>query len=99
MESRVNEFHTRMVLSSDPETMYRPLGEQLIAPTISECPLRGLLSRAPVLASQIRMVLSTDPEMICCPSGEYATDVTQPVWPSRGLPIAVPVLAFPIRVG
>src|SRR5258706_7242249 len=45
------------------------------------CPLRGLLTIAPVSISQIRIVLSLDPVAMWYPFGEQQMDLTTPACP------------------
>ena len=69
------------MLSSEPETTFRPSGEYATLVTPLVCPVSGSPTGAPVCASQIRIVLSQEPETTFRPSGEYATLVT-----SLGMP-------------
>ena len=65
---------TRMVMSSDPEMILDPLGENTTERIHLSWPRRGGSISMPVLALQTRMVLSFEPEMILDPSGENATE-------------------------
>ena len=49
--------HTRIVLSTDPDTMRLPSGENETNLSQSSCPLRGGRSRSPVSASHITLTL------------------------------------------
>jgi len=69
--------HNRMVLSSEPEAMHVPSGENATDLTESECPCRGSSMVAPDAASHNQMVLSREPEATCVPSGENETDETE----------------------
>ena len=66
-------FHTRMVLSADPDTMRDPCHDTDF--TQSVCPFK-VCKHFPDDASHTRKVLSDDPDTILVPSGENATDLT-----------------------
>src|SRR6267154_391610 len=77
--SLVSASHNRIVVSSDPDTMRLPSGENATELTQLSCPVRGARSGSPVSASHNRMVLSYDPDTMRLPSGENAADVTSPL--------------------
>ena len=56
--SPVSASHTRIVLSSEPETMRRPSGENATDLTQSLWPFKGPTTSSPVSASHTRIVLS-----------------------------------------
>src|SRR6266702_2362122 len=67
-------FHTRIVRSSEPETMRWPSGENATDPTKPVCPVNGPATASPVVAFHIRIVRSCEPETMRWPSGENATE-------------------------
>src|SRR5438876_896769 len=72
---------TRSVLSSEPDTIFFPSGENVTDLTKSVWPINGPRMVNPDSASQTRSVLSKEPDTIFFPSGEKATDATEFVWP------------------
>ena len=69
-------FHTRIVLSYEPETMYWPSGENATELTELVCPVKGPAAVSPVMAFHTQIVRSKEPETMCWLSGENATDRT-----------------------
>ncbi len=65
--------HNRSVLSSEPETMRWPSGENATLVTEPSWPRSGSPTGWPVAASHNRSVLSPEPETMRWPSGENAT--------------------------
>src|SRR6266702_4719541 len=76
--SPVVAFHTRIVPSSEPETMCWPSGENATDLTEDECPLNGSAMVFPVVAFHTRIVSSEEPETMCWPSDESAMESTGP---------------------
>src|SRR6266436_5916100 len=76
--SPVVAFHTRIVPSSEPETMWWPSGENATERTEYVCPVKGPATVSPVVAFHTRIVPSSEPETMWWPSGENATDPTVP---------------------
>ena len=56
--------HILILLSSDPETMYLPSGENATDMTVSVWPSNGSETSFPVCASHILIVLSHDPAIV-----------------------------------
>ena len=69
-------LHTRIVPSSEPETMYWPFGENATDLTEFVCPVKGSAAVSPVVAFHTQIVRSFEPETMRWPSGENATDRT-----------------------
>ena len=77
-------FHKQIDLSTDPETMCWPSGENATEVTKSECPLNGPATVSPVMVFHTQIVLSLEPETMCWPSGENATEFTKFECPLNG---------------
>ncbi len=75
--SPVVAFHTRIVPSSEPETMWWPSGENATELTERVCPVNGLNTVSLVVAFHTRIVPSKEPETMWWPSGENETELTQ----------------------
>src|SRR6266852_8711792 len=91
-------FDTRIVRSSEPETMCRPSDENATDQTQPLCPVKGPAAVSPVMACHTRNVPSLEPETMYWPSGENATDQTIPVCPVKGPAAVSPVMAFHTRI-
>jgi phosphatidylethanolamine-binding protein (PEBP) family uncharacterized protein len=74
----VAESQSLTVLSSDPDAISLPSGENATPRTGDEWPL-SVPQAAPVAESQSLTVLSSDPDAISLPSGENATPQVE--WP------------------
>ena len=72
MRSPLNTLHTSIVLSSDPDAKYSPLGENTTLKTHSECPMRVLMS-SPLDTLHTPIILSLDPDAKYSPFGENTT--------------------------
>src|SRR6266702_3641278 len=71
-------FHTRIVRSSEPETMRWPSGENATDLTESGCPVNVPASVSPVVVFHTRSLPSEEPETMRWPSGESAMERTSP---------------------
>src|SRR6266702_2215947 len=74
--SPVVAFHTRIVRSSEPETMRWPSGENATDPTEDVCRVNGPATSSPVVAFHTLIVLAEEPETMRWPSGETAMERT-----------------------
>ena len=72
MRSPLDTLHTTIVLSSDPDAKYSPLGENTTLQTESECPFR-ILIRSQLDTLHTTIVLSLDPDAKYSPFGENTT--------------------------
>ena len=69
MLSPLDTFQIPIVLSTDADTKYSPLGENTTQFTVHLCPVRVLM-RSPFYTLHIPIVLSTDPDAKYSPLGE-----------------------------
>merc|ERR1712023_389668 len=98
--------HSLMVLSREPDTIWRLSAEKATERTSLSCPTKRRGVRRvvrPVLRSQRRRVPSQEPERANCPSDEITTSWTKWPWPRRaflGLPYlpSSPVICQTITV-
>src|SRR5436190_21345968 len=65
----------QIALSSEPEALRLPSGENPTDVIESWCPSRGPMTVLPLSTSQIRIVVSREPEIMRLPSGKNPTDV------------------------
>ena len=98
MTSPLSAFHTRIVLSREPETIRLPSGENATEKTQSVWPLNGPEMISPLSTLHTRIVQSSEPETLRLPSGENATDDTEAVWPLNGPEMTSPLAAFHTRI-
>src|SRR5882672_3119916 len=96
MGSPVSASQRRIVLSSEPDTIRDPSGENPTELTSLECPSSDLPMGSPVSASQRRMVLSSEPDTIRDPSGENPTDLTISECPWKIFWITGQLFVFPL---
>lgn len=75
-------FHSLMVRSRDPETIWRLSAENETERTSEVWPTNRRVVR-PVLRSQSLRVLSHEDERANWPSDEMTTSETKPLWPCR----------------
>merc|ERR1719253_360084 len=75
-------FQSLMLLSREPETIWRLSTEKATERTSLEWPTKRRVVR-PVLISQRRRVPSQEPERANCPSEEITTSETKWEWPRR----------------
>merc|ERR550537_2181625 len=77
-------FHRRIVLSRDPDTIWRLSAENATVFTSLVCPVNERTDW-PTLRSQRRMVLSQDAESANWPSVDVTTSCTAWLWPVKHL--------------
>merc|ERR1711904_469210 len=75
-------FHSLIVLSRDPDTIWRLSAEKATERTSLSWPTKRRVVR-PVLRSHRRRVPSQEPERANCPSEEMTTSSTKCPWPRR----------------
>merc|ERR1711939_458101 len=73
-------FQSLMVLSRDPETIWRLSAEKATERTSFSCPTKRWVVR-PVFKSHRRRVPSQEPDKANCPSEEMTTSSTKWPWP------------------
>ncbi|KAJ7136929.1 hypothetical protein C8R44DRAFT_768119 [Mycena epipterygia] len=73
-DKTLSALQTRILVSSEADTMCLPSGENATEKTPSVCPSKGSPITAPVSASHSRRVKSSEPDTMCLPLGENATD-------------------------